>query len=356
MVSRMRIPERVPRRVATRPPIERCKWIADRLAVGRNLTTNEAARRFEVSARTIFRDLEFMRDRLHAPLAFDSERSSYILTDKTYRLPLADLSAGELIALLFAERVSRQYHGTPYENDVRRAFAKIGDWLPGEIDLDQQRLDEMLALDLGPVPVPSPATFRTIVEALLSRRRLLVSYHSLTSGRRRERRLEPYKVFNLRGTWYVAAYDDLRHAVRDFAIHRVETAKTLDEPYVIDPRWSFAAYMRHSFGIEKGRTPIRVAIRFAPRQARWIRERTWHESARIQEGLDGSCVLHLSVAGLDEVKRWVLQFGSEAEILRPASLRRQVSRELELALRGYRSGRRGNGNSAAGVEGAPRRP
>ncbi len=334
-LQRLRIRRPVPRRPTTRPPVERCKWIVDRLGVGRTLTAEEAARRFEVSQRTIYRDLEFLRDRLNAPLAFDAERSSYVLTDKTYRLPLADLSAGELVALLFAERVARQYRGTPYEDDVRRAFAKIIDWLPDEVELNPQRLDEMLSLDLGPVPVPNPGTFRTVVEALLSRRRLLVRYHSLTSDRRRERRIEPYKVFNVRGTWYVAAYDHLRRAVRDFAIHRIERAQRLDETYAIDSRWSFPAYMRDSFGIEKGRTPVRVAIHFAPRQARWIRERTWHETARIQEQMDGSCVLHLRVSGLDEVKRWVLQFGAEAEVLKPAKLRREVAGELGSAARQY---------------------
>ena len=351
---RLRVPGPVPRRPTTRPPLERCNWIVDRLGVGRSLTVGDVARQFEVSPRTAYRDIEFLRDRCQAPLAFDAERSSYVLTDKTYHLPLADLSAGELVALLFAERVSRQYRGTPYEDDVRRAFAKIAGWFPGEIHVNPQRLQEMLALDLGPVPIPDPATFRTIVEALLGRRRLLVRYHSLTSGRRRERRIEPYKAFNLRGTWYVAAYDHLRHAVRDFAIHRVESAKLLDETYAIDPRWSFATYMRDSFGIEKGRSPVRVVIRFAPRQARWIRERAWHESARIQEQMDGFCVLHLHVSGLDEVKRWVLQFGAEAEVLKPAALRRQMVAELAKALRGYGANRRGYSKPAAGHDDALR--
>jgi predicted DNA-binding transcriptional regulator YafY len=76
---------------------------------------------------------------------------------------------------------------------------------------------------------------------------------------------------------------------------------------------------------------VEVAIRFAPRQARWIRERRWHPSARVQDAIDGGCVLRMRVAGLGEVKRWVLQFGAEAEVLKPASLRREVVGELERA-------------------------
>jgi hypothetical protein len=54
----------------------------------------------------------------------------------------------------------------------------------------------------------------------------------------------------------------------------------------------------------------------APQQARCNRERKWHRSARIQEELDGALTLRLRVAETSELKRWVLQFGSEAEGVR----------------------------------------
>ena len=83
--------------------------------------------------------------------------------------------------------------------------------------------------------------------------------------------------------------------------------------------FDFRKYMAEAFGIEKGGRAVEVAVRFAPRQARWIRERKWHRSARIQEGLDGSLTLRLRVADTSELRRWILQFGAEAEVLGPAS-------------------------------------
>lgn len=94
-----------------------------------------------------------------------------------------------------------------------------------------------------------------------------------------------------------------------------------------------------------------VVIRFTPRQARWIRERKWHSTARVEGLLDGGCVLRLRVAGLGEVQRWVMQFGAEAEVLAPAALGRAVAAELEAALNAYRArGLRGaRDGRAAGV-------
>jgi predicted DNA-binding transcriptional regulator YafY len=99
--------------------------------------------------------------------------------------------------------------------------------------------------------------------------------------------------------------------------------------------------MADAFGIEKGGRAVEVAIRFAPRQARWIRERKWHRSARMQEELDGAVTLRLRVADTSELRRWVLQFGAEAEVLSPPSLRTAIAETLRTAAAGYRERPRG---------------
>lgn len=108
------------------------------------------------------------------------------------------------------------------------------------------------------------------------------------------------------------------------------------ESYEVPRGFDFRRYMADSFGIEKGGRPVEVAIRFKPHQARWIRERKWHRSARIQEELDGGLTLRLSVADTSELRRWVLQFGSQAEVVAPAALRRAVADELKAASMAYR--------------------
>jgi predicted DNA-binding transcriptional regulator YafY len=170
-------------------------------------------------------------------------------------------------------------------------------------------------------------------------------YSSHTSGQTLNRKVDPYRVYNLRGDWYLAAWDHLRGEVRDFALHRIRSVRVLDESYDIDAGFRFEEYMRDAFSIEKGARPEHVVIRFSPRQARWIRERQWHRTARIRERRDGACVLTMKVAGLDEVRRWVMQFGADAEVLGPRRLRQEIQRELSTALLSYkRSGRTSPGH------------
>jgi predicted DNA-binding transcriptional regulator YafY len=325
----------VPKLPATRPPLRRIVWTINRLRSGEPLTGMDVAREFEVSVRTVYRDLDFMRDQLATPLAYDAHDRTYVLTDKTYSLPPFALTHGDLLGLFFAEKVVRQYRGTPYEAELRGALRKLEQALPDEVTIDPNPLEGLLSLDLGPLATPEPGVFKGVIDALTRRRRLRMRYTSLSRNRTAERTVDPYRVYNLRGDWYLAAFDHRRRAVRDFALHRIRSLTVLDEGYAIDPGFDFAAYMGRAFSIEKGVRPVSVAVRFGPRQARWIRERHWHPTARIQERLDGGCVLRMKVAGLGEVTRWVMQFGAEAEVLSPKSLRRGVAEELRSAARLY---------------------
>jgi predicted DNA-binding transcriptional regulator YafY len=292
------------------------------------------AARFEISPRTAYRDFDFLRDDWNVPIAFDHAKRTYRLTEPTTFVAPITISRGELVALFFAEQALRQFRGTPFERDVEHAVRKLQEMLPEDVAVDPGVLEASLSLDLGPVYAADAAIFADVLKAFRARRAVIIRYRSLSSGRTTDRRVRPYHVFNHRGDWYLAAWDERRAAVRDFALHRIRRVTATTERYEIPADFDARAYLGEAFAIEKaarGARPVDVAIRFAPRQARWVRERRWHPSARVQDALDGGCVLRMRVAGLGEVKRWVLQFGAEAEVLSPAALRREVVGELERA-------------------------
>jgi predicted DNA-binding transcriptional regulator YafY len=324
------------RATATRGLLRRALWALARLRAGRTVTAVDLSRQFEISLRTAYRDFDFLRDDWRVPVAFDRARRTFRLTEPAALVAPVTLSRGEVVAVFFAERVLRQYRGTPFEEDLASAFRKIQELLPEEVSVSPDTIDACLSLDIGPVHTPDAHVFAGVLAALRLRRAALVRYRSLNSGRTTDRRIHPYHVFNHRGDWYVAAWDDRRRAVRDFALHRIRRMTTTTERYEILPSFDAKAYLGQAFAIEKGGKPVEVAIRFVPRQARWIRERRWHATARVQGTIDGGCVLRLRVSGLDEVRRWVMQFGSEAEVLAPVTLRREVAAELAAAAEAYR--------------------
>ncbi len=77
-----------------------------------------------------------------------------------------------------------------------------------------------------------------------------------------------------------------------------------------------------------------ITVRFDAYQARWIRERIWYPTQRIIE-LDGGEFLFEVEANPEEIKRWVIGYGSHAEIVSPPSLREEVKREIQKMLARY---------------------
>ena len=327
------------RQLSTKPPIRRLYWALGRLRSNKPLKATDLAEEFEVTVRTAYRDLDFLRDQWRAPLEFDRSQGTYLLTEPLAELPPVTLSQGELIALYFAEKVLAQYRNTPFERDLTSAFKKIQELLPEQVRVSPSTLDDFLSFDPGPLHTPDAEVFRDVLAAQRIHRKLLIRYRSLSSNRTQQRRIHPYHLFNHHGDWYVAAWDERRKEIRIFALHRIRRATRTTESFEMPRRFIFKKYMQDAFAIQKGEKAVNVSIRFAVRQARWIRERKWHRTARVQEELDGKIVLHLKVAETSEIRRWVMQFGREAEVLTPPSLRRAVKEDLQAAAKLYR-GRR----------------
>jgi predicted DNA-binding transcriptional regulator YafY len=326
-----------PRTLSTRPPLRRLFWALARLREGKPLKATDLAREFEVNVRTAYRDIDFLRDEWRAPVEYDAHQGSYVLTEPMTELPPVALSHGELLANYFADKVARQYRGTPFEADLASAFRKILELLPEQVKVSPSSLGDYLSMDLGALYAPDAGVFRDVLGALRRRRTALIRYRSLSAGRTSDRRVRPYHVFNVGGDWYVAAWDERRKEVRDFALHRIRRITLTTERYEIPADFDFRKYMAGALAIEKGGRPVPVAIRFAPRQARWIRERRWHPSARIQEEMGGGLVLRMTIAETSELRRWVLQFAAEAEVVSPVSLRKAVADDLRRAAAAYDS-------------------
>ncbi len=82
---------------AARPPVRRMMVIDQALRANRWPNSTTLARELEVTIRTVRRDVAYLRNQLRAPIRFDPRRNGYHYTEPTYRLPLFQLTEGELI-------------------------------------------------------------------------------------------------------------------------------------------------------------------------------------------------------------------------------------------------------------------
>lgn len=292
--------------------------------------------RFEVSERTVYADLAFMRERLNAPLHYDRARNGYHYTDPTWPLPNMFVTEGELVAFFLSVELARRYLGTSFEEPLRKAVGRLAGNLPAELQVDLSQLAQHYTFQAGATISADPALLTALFECVRERWRVEMTYFTASSGERHRRVIEPYHLYNVRGDWQVVAFDHPRQQFRQFAVTRVEEWHVLkDERFSRDPAFSPEDYLRTGFLAERGDTAVEVEIWFDAYQARYIRGRVFHPSQRIEERPDGSLTLRFQTGALAEVRRWAMSFGSHVLVRAPATLAAEIAAEAAEMARRY---------------------
>ncbi|HHV08458.1 MAG TPA: WYL domain-containing protein [Firmicutes bacterium] len=288
------------------------------------------SRWLEVSTRTVERDIEFLRDSLGAPLKYDAKRRGYYYTRLDFSLPNVKLTAGELITLYLGQKLLAQYKGTSFEANIIHAFTKIRTFLPEEVGIDFDDLDEFLSFDITPLRGEEQQVariFQQLTEALSERETVKIEYYTASRDVETTRLVNPYHLRCHKGAWYLIGYCHRRQEVRTFALDRIRSLKHTRRKFKIQSDFSLEEYLGSSLGIERGRKLHEVVIRFDAQVARWVKEREWHSSQEIVAEEDGSLLFKAALSGLGEVKRWVLGYGIHAEVLSPLQLREEIAKE-----------------------------
>ncbi len=112
-----------------------------------------------------------------------------------------------------------------------------------------------------------------------------------------------------------------------FVLDRINTVTVTDERFTIPKDFNLDGFMRHSFKVMHDEL-YTVKVRISSGWARWVREKIWHESQKVTKLPDGTLEISFRVAGLDEIKRWILSFGPEAAVLEPEKLKEMVRKDL----------------------------
>jgi len=300
-------------------------------------TVSELARELECHIRTVYRDLEALQT---AGFPFYNEQagkqSYWSLMDTAKRKIPLPLDLTELMALYFSRDMMKILKDTIFYDSLETLFQKIKATLPQEYITYLSRIESSLGVHSK--PHKPYGEYREVIErvneAVLQRRCIRINYFSMHRKETASRTVSPYKIWFFDGSFYMIGYCRLRKDVRIFALDRIRDLETTQETFEIPESFDMAGFMRSSFGVFHGE-PVRVKIRFSPNIAGYIAEKIWHDSQTIEHEKNGAVLFAAEVAGTDEIKFWILNWGSKAEVLEPESLRDEIREEARAMLKKY---------------------
>lgn len=293
----------------------------------------------EVSRATIKRDLEYLRDRLYAPIVWDRTLRGYRYdTDaddnERFALPGLWFNASEAHALLTMDAMLSQLQPGllgPHIEPLRariRLLMETGDHSASEV-VKRIRILNMASRSF------ESRHFEVIASALLKRQRLLISHHNRHTNEHSQREVSPQRLVNYRGNWYLDAWCHLRKGLRSFGVDAIEQVEptTAKARHVAEQKLD--ATFTASYGIFSGKQTHKAVLRFSPESARWVANEQWHPEQQCHYDEAGHYVLEVPYSNDTELVMDILRHGANCEVLAPPTLRSKVRERLQDALKTY---------------------
>ena len=296
---------------------------------------NDLLEELEISRATLKRDLNYMRERLNAPILFDRDRGGYVFVPGAlgpqYVLPGLWFSDSEILALLTMHRMLDELDsGGLLGPHIAPLIARLNALL-GTADGSAAEIVKRVRLIAAHNRPVQTAFFEVIGSALIKRQRVDIDYYTRSRDARSRREVSPQRLVHYRNAWYLDAWCHATGALRVFSMDAVEDAHLIDKRAKTVAMTEVDRVLGSGYGIYRGQARHLAVLRFNAEAARWVRAEIWHPEQTGTLHEDGSWDLCLPYSSSEELEMDILRHGENVQVLEPADLRERVARRLGAA-------------------------
>ncbi|WP_281637011.1 helix-turn-helix transcriptional regulator [Flavobacterium marginilacus] len=284
----------------------------------------ELADRFEVSLRTIYRDIRTL-EASGVPI-YSEAGVGYALMDG-YRLPPVMFTREEASSFIAADKLMQKFTDTALGNHYASAMYKLKavlrsddkDWVSSIESSILMQSSEKLFND------KAPNTLATLFESIAEKTQVILSYEAIQSEGITVRHIEPVGVFHDNNNWYMFGYCHLRKDYRQFRADRVHGIQKTEIPFSVEHN-ALETYLDKDKNVSTTKVRILVEKRIASYLAS---DRKYYGFVSEKE-MDGKIEMtFMSCDSMEGLSRWYLMFGDYATILEPESLKIKTLELLE---------------------------
>jgi predicted DNA-binding transcriptional regulator YafY len=286
----------------------------------------EIASQLNLSVRNVYRDLEALQ-LAGFPLfnQRDGKNVRWALVEGFRHNTPIPFTTEELMSLEMARGLLEPLDGTVFAEALEQGLSKVQASLPQQVCGYLERLRGVFCSFDWPMGNYKNRSqdVRLLSKAVTEEETIQFDYLAFSTRQTTVRKVDPYGIFYNEGTIYLVGYCHLRRDKRTFVVNRMDslclTGQSFSRPHDFD----LQEQMKNSLGVFLG-PPEKVVVSFDSNAARFIKEKFWHPSQRLQELPDGGCILELFVPISKEITRWVLSWAPHCVVLEPKSMAKSV--------------------------------
>ena len=180
-------------------------------------------------------------------------------------------------------------------------------------------------------------TYYLVQRAIVRNQSLQAVYVSFHDAGQIRTRLDPYWLLFHERAWYVIGRSSKHSDVRTFKLGRFKELKATGKTFKRPKGLTLEKHLGNAWRMIRGKKAYEVELKFSPLVGPNVAEVNWHKTQRIRWDDDGAVYFSCTVDGLDEIAWWVLGYGPEVEVLKPADLRRRIAGMAARMLKLYKA-------------------
>ena len=250
-----------------------------------------------VSKATFKRDIEYMRDRMSAPIVWDRELRGYVFEEnvedhQAYELPGIWFNQSEIFALLSMESLLSQIQPGLLGQRLDPLKQKLRDLIEvGEYSVDAIK-NRIKILNMGSRS-RSIKHFEVIALSLMQQSQLELTYYVRSREELTKRSVSPQRIVYYRDNWYLDAWCHSVNAIRSFSLDAVRSAALNNDDAIQCDARELDSVLGSGYGIFSGTDLSWAKLRFRPERAKWVSLEEWHPSQRTKFDEEGYFILEI---------------------------------------------------------------
>jgi proteasome accessory factor B len=307
---------------------ERLLYIDQLLRRKKPVTAEAVARHFHVSGKTIRNHLAYLRDRMNRPLEFDEQRNTWYYTEEVGPMPDQVISEGEVFVLMVARAALEPYRGLPFHRKLTQSAEKMARALSTKVSFSLDDYAGRISFHNTGTPKIDPLVFDVVSKGMTRGVEVTFDYRKPVDTAARRRTAQLWHATFRGGMWYIIGYDPEAEGRRTFALTRITRPVLTLTKFTVPEDFSPEDHFANAFSVLGGDGDYRIVIRFRGASAVRVQECEWHESEKWRDLGGGVVELELRLGALEEIERWVLSWGAEAEVIEPRELRERIARTM----------------------------
>ena len=305
--------------------LDRLTALLIQLQSKRIVKSQEIAKRFSISLRTVYRDIRTL-ELAGVPLIGEAGVGYSIV--QGYRLPPVQFTQEEAMSFVTAEKLVNTLTDSETRASYQSALYKLKAVLRST---DKELLDnissriEVVDNPYLPKDRHQNLPIETILNCIAAKRVIRLTYHSTTSPGRSERDVEPVGIYSSGTYWYLIAWCRLREGYRNFRTDRVENLEVLNERFTAQ----HPALQKFIERTRRDRTLHKAVIRLDKSALRCLGDQHYYHGFVSQTDLGDQIEMTFLTESLNGLAHWFMWLGEVADIIEPEEMRGLVLRKIE---------------------------